>query len=211
MNRLYYVSQTGETLTRQHNNDAGLDLATPHALTINPGEMTPVDTGIAVAIPNGYVGLVFVRSSIGIKRRCTLANGTGVIDAGYRGTITVALVNNGIHTVEFDAGERIAQLVLVPCSTPVPVRVETVEPTTWQLIDRKRAQRGMSITDLVEKAGLEPETVDNWHENEPTLATLRKLAKALDVNVWELIGGETPRSTGGIGSTGKKTVNRLKQ
>lgn len=129
LDKLKYTTETGTAITRAHPTDAGADLRTPYDVTIHPGEMEVIDTGIAVAIPAGHVGLVFVRSSMGMKRRCTLANGTGVIDQDYRGTIKVAVVNGGHEDVELEAGERVAQLVIVPCATPVPQAVDTLDET----------------------------------------------------------------------------------
>lgn len=204
MKTLPYVSKFGTLIRRAHHTDAGLDLATPGAVTLAPGQMTPVDTGVAVAIPDGHVGLVFVRSSIGIKKLVSLANGTGVIDAGYRGTIKVALVNNGIHTVEFDAGERIAQLVILPCTTPTPIAVSSVEPTTWELIHARMVERGMSAKQVAKETGVAPSTLRAWRlGTEPSITHLRSLGQVLDIDFRELIGGETERGTGGIGSTGQ--------
>ena len=71
-------------------------------------------TGIAVEIPEGYVGLVFARSGIATKRQLAPANCVGVIDADYRGELRVFLQNNGTETQTVENGERIAQLVLLP-------------------------------------------------------------------------------------------------
>ena len=72
-------------------------------------------TGIAVEIPEGYVGLVFARSGIATKRQLAPANCVGVIDADYRGELRVFLQNNGTETQTVENGERIAQLVITPC------------------------------------------------------------------------------------------------
>lgn len=95
---------------------AGADLhaAIEKAACINAGETAMIGTGIAVAIPDGYVGLVFARSGLATKRGLAPANKVGVIDSDYRGEIIVSLHNhtNSMQTVE--PGERIAQLVIVP-------------------------------------------------------------------------------------------------
>ena len=99
---------------RAHPSDAGADLFTATSVTIYPQDQQMVDTGVAVKIPLGHVGLVFNRSSQG-KKRVQIANGTGVIDSDYRGTIKVLLVNNGLdpyHIIKYET--RIAQLVIVP-------------------------------------------------------------------------------------------------
>jgi len=93
---------------------AGIDLrlATSAAIAIAPGGMRVVGTGVRVAIPEGYVGKLYVRSSTGIKKRVTLANGTGIIDSDYRGEIKLALMNNGSKPVFFEQYDRVAQLVV---------------------------------------------------------------------------------------------------
>ena len=118
-----------ELPTRAHPTDAGLDLAASEATHIAPGVVTLVPTGIAVAIPEGHVGILAARSSLATKKSMTLANGVGVIDPDYRGEILVPLVSlRGMNTIP--RGERIAQLVIVPCVIPtldvVPTLPETV-------------------------------------------------------------------------------------
>lgn len=125
------------TPKRAHPTDAGVDL-TANAAMIE-GELRPAfgkahiaraggtaifGTGIAVAIPEGHVGLLHVRSSLGIKRHLVLANGTGIIDAPYRGEILACLRNEGDFPATINHGERIVQLVIVPCDT-----------TDWQETD----------------------------------------------------------------------------
>lgn len=100
--------------SRAHEGDAGLDLRVQRRLTVACGRTVLADTGVHVAVPAGHVGLVFVRSSVGAKRQVCLANGTGVIDSGYRGSIGVALHNFGRYPAVFEEGERVAQLVVVP-------------------------------------------------------------------------------------------------
>ena len=99
---------------RAHPSDAGADLRSIDTTSITPGFMQLLDTGVALKIPVGYVGLVYPRSSMG-KIRVTLANGTGVIDSDYRGNIKVLLVNEGCDSFYVIAKEtKIAQLVIVP-------------------------------------------------------------------------------------------------
>lgn len=101
---------------RAHPGDAGADLISTASLTLNPGESHLFDTGVSVAIPHGYVGLVFNRSSQG-KIKVQLNNAVGVIDAAYRGNIKVLLTNNGTAPYEVKAFDtRIAQLVIMPVS-----------------------------------------------------------------------------------------------
>ena len=83
-------------------------------LSIAEGETVLVHTGLSAEIPEGYCGLVFARSGISVKRGLAPANKVGVIDADYRGEIMVALHNHSHITQTVEAGERIAQLAIVP-------------------------------------------------------------------------------------------------
>ena len=95
---------------------AGADLYACSAdeITIKAGETVMVPTGIAVAIPQGYVGLVFARSNLGIKRGLAPANKVGVIDADYRGEIMVGLHNHSGIDQTIAPYERVAQMAIVP-------------------------------------------------------------------------------------------------
>jgi len=86
-------------------------------LTLAAGETALVHTGLAVEIPEGYVGLICARSGLATKRGLAPANKVGVIDADYRGEIMVSLHNHGDVHQTIDHGERIAQLLLVPFLT----------------------------------------------------------------------------------------------
>ena len=81
---------------------------------ILPGETKLIHTGIAMEIPEGYVGLIFARSGLATKRGLAPANKVGVIDSDYRGEIMVALHNHGSVEQTVDGGERIAQISIVP-------------------------------------------------------------------------------------------------
>lgn len=95
---------------------AGADLyaATEGELVIAPHTTVLVGTGIAMEIPEGYCGLVFARSGLSVKRGLAPANKVGVIDADYRGEIKVALHNHTDNEASISAGERIAQISIVP-------------------------------------------------------------------------------------------------
>lgn len=95
-----------------HPGDAGLDLAALHALRLEPGERAAVPTGLAVAVPDGWVGLIHPRSGLALRRGLTVANAPGTVDAGYRGEVRVLLINLGAEAVELAAGDRVAQLLL---------------------------------------------------------------------------------------------------
>ena len=99
----------------EHPGDAGLDLRARVDVTLAPGERQLVPTGIAVALPAGYVALVCARSGLAVRHGLGLVNAPGVIDAGYRGEIGVVLVNHDPHAaVTLRRGDRIAQLVVQP-------------------------------------------------------------------------------------------------
>jgi dUTP pyrophosphatase len=93
--------------------DAGADLYSISDLVLAPGERALVKTGIAIALPNGYVGLVHPRSGLGLKNGISVVNTPGTIDAGYRGEIGVVLINHDLHeSFQVKKGDRIAQLVI---------------------------------------------------------------------------------------------------
>jgi dUTP pyrophosphatase len=115
---------------RARDGDAGLDLASNADLVVGPGERTMVPTGLAVAIPPGHAGLVLPRSGLASKRGLTLANAPGLIDSGYRGEVTIAVVNlDPSEKVEIRRGDRIAQLLVVPFVEAEPVAVEQLPGT----------------------------------------------------------------------------------
>ncbi len=95
---------------------AGADLRTviTEPVTIEPGETAMLPTGLSFEIPEGYVGLVFARSSLGSKRGLAPANKVGVIDSDYRGEVKVALHNHSPIPQTVEPGERVAQFVVVP-------------------------------------------------------------------------------------------------
>lgn len=99
---------------RAHAGDAGLDLASCEDVDLGPGMRAAVGTGWAVAVPGGMAGLVVPRSGNALRMGLTVANAPGLIDAGYRGELTVILINLGDSPVAIARGDRIAQLVLVP-------------------------------------------------------------------------------------------------
>ncbi|MHB1089815.1 MAG: dUTP diphosphatase [Ilumatobacteraceae bacterium] len=109
-----------------HVGDAGVDLYARQDVIIAPvGGRVLVPTGIAIAIPDGYVGLVVPRSGLAMKHGVTLVNTPGIIDSGYRGELQVVMINTD-PTIPYSVkrGDRIAQLMIQ--------RIETV---TWMLVD----------------------------------------------------------------------------
>lgn len=98
--------------TRAHSTDGGLDLRTPFSFNIYPGSSVIIHTGVHVQLPNGTVGLLKSKSGLNLKYGIT---SEGVIDEGYTGEIVVVLRNHGKDQVSFRKGDKITQLLVVPC------------------------------------------------------------------------------------------------
>ena len=113
-----------------HPGDAGLDLYAADTTTLEPGQRALVPCGIAVAVPEGHVGLVHPRSGLAVDHGLTVLNAPGTIDAGYRGELKVLLVNHGPDPVEVQHGQRIAQLVVAPVVTVDVRAVDRLGATT---------------------------------------------------------------------------------
>jgi dUTP pyrophosphatase len=109
--------------------DAGLDLHCVEAFRLWPGERATVPTGVAIALPPGVAGLVVPRSGLAAQHGISLVNSPGLIDPSYRGEIRVVLVNLGDARFEAAAGDRIAQLVLVPVLAPETLVVDELPPS----------------------------------------------------------------------------------
>ncbi len=110
---------------------AGADLyaCEENEITIIPHETRLIHTGIAIEIPNGYVGLIYARSGLASKRDLAPANKVGVIDSDYRGEILVALHNHGNKDQVIQPFERIAQLVIAPVTQATFEEVEELNTT----------------------------------------------------------------------------------
>lgn len=111
---------------RAHKDDAGLDLRSPDTFIVKAGKSLKIDSGVHVEIPAGYVGFLKAKSGLNVKYGITC---TGVIDAGYTGSIVVKLYNNGSDDVLFERGDKIAQLVILPIVCPDLVQVDSLEDT----------------------------------------------------------------------------------
>lgn len=109
------------------------------SVTIAPGEVFWVPTGIALEVPQGCAGLVYARSSLGAKRGLAPANKVGVIDPDYRGEVKVVLLNHSNQPQTIAPGERVAQFVITPVLTPAYEEVE-------QLSDTARGAGGFGST-----------------------------------------------------------------
>lgn len=117
--------------TQAHAGDAGSDLYAVEDATLEPGGRAKVPTGIAIAIPDGYAGLVLPRSGLAHKHGITLTNTPGLIDSGYRGELQVLMLNTDrAEAHEVKAGDRIAQLVLVAFGSPAWTEVDEFDQTT---------------------------------------------------------------------------------
>lgn len=113
-----------------HEGDAGLDLRAAEALTLGPLERAVVSCGFAMAIPQGYAGLVIPRSGLAAQRGITVVNAPGLIDSGYRGEVKVVLMNLDLkEPFEIHIGDRIAQLMIVAAPAVMPVAVESLDDT----------------------------------------------------------------------------------
>ena len=99
--------------SRAYAGDAGLDLSAIEAAELPPGGRATIGTGVAIALPEGYAGLVLPRSGLASKHGIGVLNAPGLVDSGYRGEVRVILHNHGSEAFRVDSGMRIAQLVLV--------------------------------------------------------------------------------------------------
>lgn len=120
------VAKDGFLPVRVHPTDAGADLRVdiPEPVTLQPHESTFFNTGIEVAIPEGYFGALAIRSSLACKHGLMLANSLGIIDSCYRGPVKAKLVNIGRRPYTINPGERIAQLLIIPCVHATFVQVD---------------------------------------------------------------------------------------
>ena len=120
---------------------AGADLyaCLEETVSIAPGEVFWVPTGIALEVPKGCAGLIYARSSMGVKRGLAPANKVGVIDSDYRGEIRVVLLNHSSQVQTVSPGERVAQLIITPVLTPAYEEAE-------ELTDTVRGEGGFGST-----------------------------------------------------------------
>lgn len=119
-----------------HKDDAGLDLRSPDTFIVKAGKSLKIDSGVHVEIPAGYAGFLKAKSGLNVKYGITC---TGVIDAGYTGSIVVKLYNNGSDDVLFERGDKLTQLVILPIVCPDLVQVDSLE-------DMERGDAGFGST-----------------------------------------------------------------
>ncbi len=128
--RFQKLTTTATTPTRATPGAAGIDLYADHDVLVSCGASVMLGTGIAAEVPEGYVGLVCIRSSVG-KAGVSLANAVGVIDSDYRGEIKLCLAytaGNGGHFIK--QGDKVAQLVVLPAPTFDLVEVDALTATS---------------------------------------------------------------------------------
>jgi dUTP pyrophosphatase len=106
--------------------DAGCDLRSTEDLVLGARDRALVKTGIKIAMPDGYVGLVHPRSGLAAKHGITVLNTPGTVDAGYRGEIMVTLYNSSNEDFQINRGDRIAQLVFQQVERARFIQVESL-------------------------------------------------------------------------------------
>jgi dUTP pyrophosphatase len=121
--------------SRAYAGDAGIDLASCESTEIPPGGRATVGTGLAIAVPEGYAGLVLPRSGLAANHGIGVLNAPGLVDSGYRGEVRIILYNPGRETFRVEHGMRIAQLVLVAVEEVRLLEVDT-------LPESERGERG---------------------------------------------------------------------
>lgn len=121
-----------------HPGDAGMDLFAAEEVVLGAGEVKAVPTGVKMAIPGGYVGLIWAKSGISLQGVHRLA---GVVDAGYRGEVKVVMVNLGKKPYVFKQGQKVAQMLIQPVQA-----VEVVDVAEDELDETSRGEGGFGST-----------------------------------------------------------------
>lgn len=117
---------------RATNGSAGMDLyaCIDEPITLAPGQLAIVPTGIAIALPeNSFAAFLYARSGLGVKHGICLSNGVGVIDSDYRGEICAGLCNVSDKPYTIEPDERVCQMVIAPVLTPDVVEVSELDDT----------------------------------------------------------------------------------
>lgn len=118
---------------RSRPGDAAFDLRVDESFVLDPQERRQATTGIAVAIPEGMAGLVLSRSGLTAKHGIIMLNAPGLIDPNYRGEVGLIMFNAGTAPYEVQAGDRVAQLLVVPFASVVAVQVDELPPAADDL------------------------------------------------------------------------------
>lgn len=112
---------------KAHRADAGYDLRTPKRVVLRRGESVCIDTGVHIAIPDGWYGKLESKSGLNVKH--SVVSLGGVIDSGYTGTIVAKLYNFGDEDHVFEAGDKIVQIVFMPCANFTMIQFDKLEET----------------------------------------------------------------------------------
>jgi len=127
---IHFLSRNAVAPRRAHGDDAAIDLHSVEAVSIPAGERAVVPTGLAIAIPAGYAGLVVPRAGLAAEHGITIVNSPGLIDPGYRGEIKVVLANSDpSRAFECKEGDRIAQLLVVPIAMVSLIESDELDET----------------------------------------------------------------------------------
>jgi dUTP pyrophosphatase len=129
--RIRMLDETLPVPRYQHPGDAGLDLPSRIECVLEPGERAMVPTGVAVAIPEGYCGFVMIRSGLAARHGIACVNSPGLIDSGYRGELTVIMLNTDKREpFQIKRGDRIAQLVIQRVEEAIAVQVAELDQSS---------------------------------------------------------------------------------
>ena len=120
------IEDGGKLPTRAHKQDAGADLYSPVSITVDPHSSAVIDTGVHIAIPDGFCGLLVSKSGLNVNHDIT---STGLIDAGYTGNIRVKLYNHGNTPYHVIEGNKISQIVILPVVLCDFIQVDEFEAT----------------------------------------------------------------------------------
>ena len=126
------LKETAKIPKRATSGSAGMDLyaCIDEPITLAPGQLAIVPTGIAIALPdNGCAAFLYARSGLGVKHGICLSNGVGVIDSDYRGEICAGLCNVSDKPYTIEPDERVCQMVIAPVLTPDVVEVNELDDT----------------------------------------------------------------------------------
>ena len=121
------LNQNAKAPTKAHSSDAGWDLYAVNSTVISQHQRQTIETGIALEIPDGFVGLIWPRSGLSVKQGVDVL--AGVVDSGYRGEIKVCLYNTSSDNVVIESGDRVAQILIQPVSQMGMVIVDTLSNT----------------------------------------------------------------------------------
>ena len=135
------LSKNAESPEYAFGTDAGFDLKAIENVSLFPFEQKDVRTGIAIEVPKGYVGIV--RDRAGIVQKMNVHTVAGTFDSGYRGEVSIMLVNMNDQTVEIEKGMRVAQIILIPI-----VKAKIIE--VKKLSETERGERGFGSTGMKE-------------------------------------------------------------